>query len=185
MNHTDHVNLLRGGVQAQGGEWADFGSGTGAFTLALAELIGPSGVIHAIDKDAGALRVLADEMRRRFQHVTLHIHAHDYTRPIDLPPIDGIVAANTLHFHRDKLSIVRRLKTHLNPEGRLLLVEYNISAGNDAVPHPLPFGAWQTLAAQAGFAYTQLLMTRPSRFLTEIYSAVSISGQLTQVERSS
>ena len=38
MDHTDHVNLLRDAV-GLGGTWADFGSGTGAFTLALAELI--------------------------------------------------------------------------------------------------------------------------------------------------
>src|SRR5690554_4106120 len=41
MNHQDHVNLLRPGVPATGGVWADFGAGTGAFTLALAELLGP------------------------------------------------------------------------------------------------------------------------------------------------
>ncbi len=46
MNHDDHVALLRGGIAQPGGVWADFGSGTGAFTLALAELIGPTGVIH-------------------------------------------------------------------------------------------------------------------------------------------
>ena len=85
----------------------------------------------------------------------------------------GAYAANTLHFHRDKLPIVRSLKSHLREGGRMLLVEYNIDAGNYAVPHPLPFSAWQTLAAQAGFSHTELMMTRPSRFLKEIYSAGS------------
>lgn len=170
MNHEDHVNLLRKGVPAQGGTWADFGCGTGAFTLALAELI-DAGTIYAIDKDAGALAVLEGEMR--FPRITLHTHRHDYTKPITLPALDGIVAANTLHFHRDKLPIVRLLKAHLREGGRMLLVEYNIDAGNYAVPHPLPFSAWQKLAAQAGFAHTELMMTRPSRFLKEIYSAVS------------
>ena len=172
MNHDDHVNLLRKGVPATGGVWADFGCGTGAFTLALAELIG-DGTIHAIDKDAGALRVLENEMHSRFPRIVLHIHQHDYTKPITLPALDGLVAANTLHFHRDKLPIVRLLKAHLRESGRMLLVEYNIDAGNYAVPHPLPFSAWVKLAEQAGFAHTELMMTRPSRFLREIYSAVS------------
>jgi ubiquinone/menaquinone biosynthesis C-methylase UbiE len=43
MDRQEHINLLRGGVPAPGGVWADFGSGAGAFTLALAELIGPTG----------------------------------------------------------------------------------------------------------------------------------------------
>jgi hypothetical protein len=32
---------------------------------------------------------------------------------------------------------------------------------------------WAELAQRCGFTHTQLLMTRPSRFLKEIYSAVS------------
>ena len=172
MNHDDHVNLLRKGVPATGGVWADFGCGTGAFTLALAELIG-DGAIHAIDKDAGTLRVLGDEIRQSFPHITLNVHQHDYTQSMALLALDGLVAANTLHFHRGKLPIVRLLKSYLREGGRMLLVEYNIDAGNYAVPHPLPFSAWTKLAEQAGFAHTELMMTRPSRFLKEIYSAVS------------
>ena len=38
MDHTDHTNLLLDGIAAPGGVWADFGAGTGAFTLALARL---------------------------------------------------------------------------------------------------------------------------------------------------
>ena len=45
MNHQDHVNLLRGGVLSTGVIWADLGSGTGAFTLALADLLGGTGEI--------------------------------------------------------------------------------------------------------------------------------------------
>jgi len=55
MDHTDHVTLLRGGVSAPGGVWADLGSGTGAFTLALSDLLGLSGTIYSVDKDPGAL----------------------------------------------------------------------------------------------------------------------------------
>ena len=41
MIHSDHVRLLRDGVPQAGGVWADIGSGGGAFTLALADLLGP------------------------------------------------------------------------------------------------------------------------------------------------
>jgi hypothetical protein len=41
------------------------------------------------------------------------------------------------------------------------------------VPHPVPFSRWQQLAAGAGFERTEMLVRRPSRFLREIYSAVS------------
>lgn len=56
MNHQDHVRLLRKGVPTQGGTWADLGAGTGAFTLALADLLGPKAQIYAVDQNARALR---------------------------------------------------------------------------------------------------------------------------------
>jgi ubiquinone/menaquinone biosynthesis C-methylase UbiE len=174
MNHADHVNLLRGGIPGAGGVWADFGSGAGAFTLALAELIGPTGAIYSIDKDRGALREQERAMRDRFPGLAVHYRAADFTRPIpDLSPLDGLVAANSLHFHRDKMAVVTLLKRTLRPGGRFLVVEYNVEGGNFAVPHPLSFKTWADLASRAGFTTTQLLVTRPSRFLREIYSAVS------------
>lgn len=173
MDHTDHVELLRSGIPAPGGIWADFGSGAGAFTLALAELLGPDAVIHSIDRDAGALRAQEREMSRRYPDVAVHYHAADYCTPLVLPQLDGLVAANTLHFHRDPASVVRLFRRYLRPGGRMLIVEYNIDQSNYAVPHPLPFAAWRKLAAECGFDHVELLRTRPSRFLREIYSAAS------------
>ncbi len=178
MNHTDHVNLLRPGVPAAARVWADFGAGQGAFTLALADLLGPGGVVYAVDRDAGALRSLAREAARRFPGVTLHTLTVDFTRPLppELPPLDGAVMANALHFVPDagKLAVVRRLAGRLKPGGRLLLVEYNAERGNMWVPHPLTYARWEALAAQAGLAHTRLLATRPSSFLKEFFAAESV-----------
>ena len=173
MDHTDHTNLLRGGIDEPGGVWADIGCGSGAFTLALAELAGPRAEIHAVDRDGGALRDNARAMRARFPAVSVHHVQGDFTRPLALPAFDGIVAANSLHFQWDQDAVVRLLHGYLRPGGRLLVVEYNIDRANSAVPHPVPYARWETLARDSGFEHTRLLMTRPARFLREIYSAVS------------
>jgi len=62
VNHTDLVGLLRDGVDAKGGQWADLGAGEGAFTLALADLLGPGAHIIAVDREAGSLGELDDAM---------------------------------------------------------------------------------------------------------------------------
>lgn len=173
MDHADHVNLLRNGIPGPGGVWADFGAGTGAFTLALAELLGPGAEIYAIDRDAAALRTNERATHAQFLTTTVHHRVADFTRPLALPPLDGIVLANALHFQRDQGAVVELIRGYLRPEGRLLMVEYNIVQGNAAVPHPVPFPRWQELASEAGFSHTQLLTTRPSRFLREIYSAAA------------
>jgi SAM-dependent methyltransferase len=176
LEHKDHVELLRKGVPGSGGIWADFGSGEGAFTLALADLAGPEAKIYSIDKDRRALARQGDALKRRFpnwaENGTSFINA-DFSRPIDLPPLDGLVMANSLHFHRAKLPLLQLLKSYLRPGGVMILVEYNTDSGNIWVPHPISFNTWKKLAAEAGFEETRLLATYPSRFLREIYSAIS------------
>ncbi|MCB8945030.1 MAG: methyltransferase domain-containing protein [Ardenticatenaceae bacterium] len=173
MNHQDHVNLLRHGIPQPGGTWADLGAGHGAFTLALAELLGPTAVIHAIDKDQRALQQQTRLMSQQFPRTIVHYQTADFTIPLTLPPLDGIVAANTLHFVRHKNQTVQLWRSYLKTNGRLLIVEYNTDHGNHWVPHPFAYPTWQKLAAANGFTHTQLLATHPSRFLGEIYAAVS------------
>lgn len=173
MIHPDHVALLRAGVPKRGGRWADFGSGTGAFTLALADLLGPAGEIISIDRDASALRQQEASLRARFPDVSVEYRIADFTRPLDLAPLDGVVMANSLHFHRDKLPILQRIRGYLRPGGRLILVEYDTDQGNPWVPFPLSYQSWEVLARQAECAEAPLLATHPSRFLSGIYSALS------------
>jgi hypothetical protein len=83
--------------------------------------------------------------------------------------------ANSLHFVRHKEPLVKRLKTYLRPGGHLILVEYNADRGNPWVPHPISYPHWEKLAYCSGFTSTRLLSTIPSRFLREIYSALSLA----------
>ena len=177
MNHSDHVRLIRPGIGAAVGEqrvWAEMGAGDGAFTLALAELLGSGAVIHTIDRDRRALERGAAETVRRFPGVVVRPQVLDFTGPLELPRLDGILMANSLHFVRDKESLVRNLAGLLRPGGRFLLVEYNVDRGNHWVPFPLSYPTWANLAARGGLAQPALLERVPSRFLGEIYSAMAV-----------
>jgi SAM-dependent methyltransferase len=172
MDHTDHVNLLRPARLVPAGSWADLGAGSGAFTLALRQLVGPQASLYAIDRDRLRLGELERAWRARFGDAPgLHLLPADFTRPLDLPALDGLLMANSLHFHQDKLRLLRYVSTLLKPGGRLLLVEYNVDAGNVWVPYPISFERFQHLAAQAGFNSPRRLATHPSSFLREFYSA--------------
>ena len=172
MTHDEHVALLRDGVPA-GGAWADLGSGRGAFTLALAELLGPGGVIHSVDRDAAALRDQEGAMRSAFPATTAHYHVADFTAPLPLPRLDGIVIANALHFVAAPQPVLERLRGHLPPGGRIVLVEYDAERGNAWVPYPISRRRWPELARASGLVGVRQLAGRPSRFLGEIYSALA------------
>jgi ubiquinone/menaquinone biosynthesis C-methylase UbiE len=177
MTHEDHLALLRDGIPGRGGVWADLGSGTGAFTLALADIVGPESTIYSVDVDRRALKEQQRVMQARFPNVPVNYIAGDYMRPLKLPPLDGILMANSLHFQRDKAGVLRLIRGYLRPAGRLLLVEYNADSGNPWVPFPISYSSWEKLASANGFGSTSLLATVPSRFLREIYSAVSIKSE--------
>lgn len=174
MDHEDHVDLLRPGVNTPQGKWADFGSGRGAFTLALAYLLYPTGEVHSVDKDRDKLMDQQRRMEERYPEIQVHYHVGDYTQPLGLPPLDGIVIANALHFQRDKSRVLDLLHGYLKPGGTLILVEYNADHGNRWVPHPLSYPSWEKLVEKRGFQETHLLNTKPSSFLGEIYAAASI-----------
>jgi len=177
MEHEDHVELLRGGVP-RGGIWADLGSGGGAFTLALADLLGPDSVLYSVDRDGRALQRQQDAMERSFPDVTVTYVEADYTRHLDLPPLDGVVMANALHFQRKrrKSDVLGLIHGYLKPGGRLLVVEYNTDRGNLWVPHPFSYDTWERMAAEHGFGNTRKLAARPSRHLREIYSAITFKA---------
>jgi ubiquinone/menaquinone biosynthesis C-methylase UbiE len=171
MDHADHLDLIRDGVAP--GTWAELGSGTGAFTLALAELLGPDGRIVSVDQDAGALRRQRQAMEARLPGAAVEYVRADFTRPLELPRLDGVLMANSLHFVRRRGPLLAAIRGWLRPGGRLLLVEYDADRGNPWVPHPLSYAAWERIAAEHGFADTRLLARRPSRYLGAIYSALS------------
>src|SRR5258705_4784217 len=108
LNTGDHVNLIRGGVAKPGGRWADLGSGEGALTLARDELLGPGAQIVAVDKDRRALRALDG----RFETLV-----EDFTRPLDLGDLDGVVMANSLHYVRDKQPVLEAVRHMLKTGG--------------------------------------------------------------------
>ena len=177
MEHADHVALLRPGVPP-GGSWADIGAGDGAFTLALADLLGPGGSIVAIDRDGRALKRNAAAVHERFPTTKLRTLEGDLTKPLDIEgdgALDGIVAANSLHYvsGERQADVVRDLAAYLKPGARFVVVEYDAERGNPWVPHPISYRAWQWIAMAAGLADTRLVGRVPSRFLGAIYSAVS------------
>lgn len=157
---------------APGGTWADLGAGTGAFTMALRELVGPAAVIYAVDKDPSSLTKLRGAYERRFGEAgRLHTLQVDFHALLGLPPLDGALMANSLHFFRDKAPLLMQVRGLLKPRGMLLLVEYNVDKGNPWVPYPLSFGSFKSLATAAGFEEPRLVATHPSSFLREFYAA--------------
>ena len=196
MEHHEHVALIRDGILGAGPVWAELGSGEGAFTLALSDLLqethpntaanparertGEQLQIISIDRDVRALDRQRANLGRhdpRSRVTVTHLTA-DYREmtTLALPPLDGVLAANTLHFVRPKprATLLRELWERLHPGGRIVDVEYKVDRGNLWVPHAFSYERWQRMAQDAGFREPRLLHTRPSNHLREIYGASAV-----------
>ena len=174
MDHADHVGLIRDGVAGIGRRWLELGAGRGAFTLALADLLGPAADIVAIDRDGGDLAALAATLSRRFPETDLTTVVADFSRPLPVgASFDGLLAANSLHFVRDPGAVIDGVLALLKPGARIVVVEYDSDSGNPWVPYPFSYATWQEIAARAGLLDTRLVGRVPSRFLGAIYAAAS------------
>ncbi|MBI1299748.1 methyltransferase domain-containing protein [bacterium] len=165
--------LLTPSVPIRAGTWADLGCGDGVFTLLLAELLPPGSDIYAVDRDAAALNVLLRKLEQVHTTVNVHSLQADFTHPLDLPPLDSILMANSLHFVRDKEPVLHRLCGLLRSGGRLVIIEYNTRRGNGAVPYPLNDAAFLSLADRVGLVQPEIQARAPSSFLGEMYTGVA------------
>lgn len=170
------VDLIRAGVPGPGGVWADLGAGTGNFAWALAELLGPTATVYALDRDGKAVAAQLARIERDPPAARVVPRQADVLRPLDLPPLDGLLCANLLHFIGDQARLLARLRAHLAPGGRLLVVEYEQRLPIPWVPHPLPLARLDDLAARAGFvAPTRVGLRRSPSSGREMYAAVLMS----------
>lgn len=177
MDHHDHVNLIKPADLNPSSSWADLGAGSGAFTLALREVLGAATTIHAVDKDKSSLEQLKRSYQGRFGGLeNLQTQVGDFSHSINLPPLDGIIAANSLHYFKDRVKVLEHIKMFLKPNGKLIVIEYNVDSGNPWVPYPFTFQTFAKLTKGAGYSEPRLLATHPSSFLREFYSALTFKA---------
>jgi SAM-dependent methyltransferase len=146
--------------------WCDLGCGSGTFTTALAQLLAPGSMIHAVDLDPRALEYVPDH----YDRVEIRKTLGDIGSPsLRLPRVDGILMANSLHFIQEQQALIRRL---LSVTDSFLIVEYERSKPNRWEPYPVGFERLRQLFTDAGVERVEKLAIRPSLFGGTMYSAL-------------
>jgi ubiquinone/menaquinone biosynthesis C-methylase UbiE len=175
MERAEMIALIRDGVPRAGGVWADLGAGTGNFTYALRELLCANGAIYAIDRDGKAIRRQHELLADSGPGPAIIPLQADFTHPLGLPALDGVLLANALHFVRDQPATLAAIAGYLRPGGRLLLVEYDARSALRWVPFPVPFERFAALALGAGLVNIARVGVRisPSSGIA-MYAAVAL-----------
>jgi SAM-dependent methyltransferase len=169
MKVTEAAGLIRTSLieWARPQSWCDLGSGSGTFTMALAHLLAPGSTIHAVDFDQKALEGIPD----RHDGVEIRKIVGDLqSSSLRLPPVDGVLMANTLHFIQEQQVFLRKL---LSVADRFLIVEYERFRANRWGPYPVGYERLRQLFTEAGVERVEKLATRPSLFGGTMYSALA------------
>jgi ubiquinone/menaquinone biosynthesis C-methylase UbiE len=111
---------------------ADLGAGTGYFTRALAEAVGPTGTVLAVDVEPNLVAYLRERAaREHLSNVRAVLAAADDPR-LPAAGVDAVLVVDTYHHIDDRIGYFRRLRRALRPDGRVAVVDWQ--------KRPLPVG---------------------------------------------
>ena len=156
----------RSDIVGQPQVWCDLGCGEGLFTLTLATLLAPGSTVYAVDRNQAALGRIPEE-----QHgVTVRKIRGDINNSLQLPPADGILMANVLHFIPEQEHLLKGLR-HVST--RFLIVEYQQGQSSIWRPYPVSFQKLRELCHAVGVQSVTQIGTRKSRFGGSMYAALA------------
>ena len=113
---------------AKGTHVADLGAGGGYFTFRLADAVGPTGRVYAVDVDPDMLGYLRDRVGKEQRANIEVVEAAPDDSRLPAASVDLIFLCNTYHHLSDRTAYFDSLRARLRPKGRVAIVEY--ASGN-------------------------------------------------------
>lgn len=111
---------------------ADFGTGSGAYALAVAKLLGTSGRVYAIDVQKDLLdRVVGEARSRGINNIEVvwgNVEKHGGSKLAD-NSVDTVIISNLLFQSTARYSIVLEVKRILKSGGEAVVIEWQDSFG--------------------------------------------------------
>jgi ubiquinone/menaquinone biosynthesis C-methylase UbiE len=91
---------------------------------------------------------------------------------LQLPELNGILMANSLHYVKDQYEFLDKMKYTMKEGGAFLIVEYETDKPNQWVPYPLSFTTLKQLFEELKFETIEKIRETPSRYNNNnIYAA--------------
>lgn len=148
---------------------ADLGSGTGYFTRLLSGVVGPEGLVYAVDVEQAMLDHLMERDDILFPGNIVTVLADPDDPKLPEGKLDLIFTGNTWHHIDNRLEYLDRLERALKPYGRLAIVDWHEGelpegpppghkVSRDAVVRELQERGWTLTSESVGLPYQYFLI---------------------------
>ena len=106
-----------------GNHVADLGAGGGYFTFRLADAVGPTGKVYAVDIDQGNLEYITSQAAKRGYRNVETVLAKPDDPLLPAQGIDLIFTCNTYHHLTDRTNYFQSAARYLRPSGRIAIID--------------------------------------------------------------
>jgi ubiquinone/menaquinone biosynthesis C-methylase UbiE len=106
-----------------GNQVADLGAGGGYFTFRLADAVGPTGKVYAVDIDKGNLDYIANQAAKRGYHNVETVLAKLDDPLLPEGKVDLVFSCNTYHHLTDRTEYFQSAAYYLRPGGRIAIID--------------------------------------------------------------
>ncbi len=113
--------VLRDAGLKEGGYIADIGCGPGFFTIPASMIVGPGGLVYALDTQE---EMLARLMSRGLPPNVIPKRSGEHSFPMDDNRLDFALIAYVLHETEDKALSIKEVKRVLKPGGIVLIIDW-------------------------------------------------------------
>jgi ubiquinone/menaquinone biosynthesis C-methylase UbiE len=146
---------------------ADVGAGTGYFAVRLARAV-PQGEVIATDVEPDMVRYLGERARREQLGNLRAVRATQAASGLTARSVDRILVVDVWHHLADRVGYARDLGAALRPGGRLLVVDFTLTARRGPpVQHRLPPEAIVADLAAAGLTAKVSAVALPDQYIVE------------------
>jgi predicted methyltransferase len=167
---AQHVAITAALGLRSGEAVADVGAGTGLFLDGLADAVGPSGSVDAVDISPRFIEHLRQRVRDEHLTQARVVLCDEHTTGLPPASIDAALVCDTYHHFEHPQDTLASLRAALRPGGRLMIVDFEREPGvsRDWVLEHVRAGKQQVRAEveAAGFTFAREV---PVAGLTENY----------------
>ncbi len=168
MFSNPELNVAKLGLR-DGMKVADFGAGTGLYSKAASERVGPSGKVYAIEVQKDLVKKMESEIRNwktsNIECIWGDIEKKHGTKITD-ESIDAVIISNVLFQAEDKMGLIDEAKRVLKKDGKVLLVDWEDSFGGmgPSVEHVVNKEKAKDLFENRGFKFKDNVVVSPHHY---------------------